>query len=67
MTDAGACETYLRLMDVCRETLGQLAEDLSGGTGCPLITGLDMTEVSIAPVYSVFGGWSGYVLDVTLA
>lgn len=64
-----ADETYLRLLEVSQAILNKLEEDLSGGqTGmpCPLLAGLLLTDVNIIPEYSVFGGWSGWSLEITL-
>ena len=64
-----ADETYLRLLEVSQAILDKLDEDLTGGqTGmpCPLLAGLSLTDVNIIPEYSVFGGWSGWSLEITL-
>lgn len=64
-----ADETYLRLLEVSQAILDKLEEDLSvGQTGmpCPLLAGLSLTDVNIIPEYSVFGGWSGWSLEITL-
>lgn len=64
-----ADETYLRLLEVSQAILDKLEEDLSGGqTGmpCPLLAGLSLTDVNIIPEYSVFGGWSGWSIEITL-
>ena len=65
-----ADETYLRLLDVSQAILDKLDEDLTGsGTGmpCPLLSGLSLTDVNIIPEYSVFGGWSGWSIEITLS
>lgn len=64
-----ADETYLRLLEVSQAILDKLEEDLSGGqTGmpCPLLAGLSLTDVNVVPEYSVFGGWSGWSIEITL-
>lgn len=68
-TPALADETYLRLLEVSQAILDKLVEDLTGGeTGmpCPLLAGLSLTDVNIVPEYSVFGGWSGWSIEITL-
>lgn len=64
-----ADETYLRLLEVSQAILDKLEADLTGGeTGmpCPQLAGLSLTEAYIVPEYSVFGGWSGWSLEITL-
>ena len=64
-----ADETYLRLLEVSQAILDKLDEDLTGGeTGmpCPQLAGLSLTDVNVVPEYSVFGGWSGWSLEITL-
>lgn len=62
--------TYRRLLTISQAILDKLDEDLTGGdTGapCPLLAGLALTDVNIVPEYSVFGGWSGWSIEITLA
>ena len=64
-----ADETYLRLLEVSQAILDRLEEDLTGGeTGmpCPLLAGLSLTDVNVVPEYSIFGGWSGWSVEITL-
>ena len=61
--------TYLRLLDISQAILDKLDADLTGGdTGmpCPLLAGLTLTDLNIVPEYSVFGGWSGWSIEITL-
>lgn len=65
-----ADETYLRLLEVSQAILDKLDEDLTGGEvglPCPLLAGLSLTDVNIVPEYSVFGGWSGWSIEITLS
>lgn len=65
-----ADETYLRLLDVSQAILDKLDADLTGGEigdPCPYLAGLTLTDLNIMPVYSVFGGWSGWSIEITLA
>ncbi len=69
-TAALADETYLRLLDVSQSILDRLTSDLAGGdvgAPCPLLAGLTLTDVEIIPEYSVFGGWSGWSIEVTFS
>lgn len=69
-TQALADETYSRLLEVSQAILEKLDEDLTGGDigrPCPLLAGLTLTDVNIVPEYSVFGGWSGWSIEITLA
>ena len=36
------------------------------GATCPLLGGLNITEASMVPIYSSFGGWSGWAIELTL-
>ncbi len=61
--------TYLRLLVISQLILDKLEEDLTGGEvgmPCPLLAGLSLTDVNIVPEYSVFGGWSGWSIEITL-
>ena len=62
-------ETYDELLQICQAAIDKLVEDLSGnpsGKGCPLLAGLNITEFSAIPIYSTFGGWSGWSAELTL-
>lgn len=68
-TPALADETYSRLLEVSQAILDKLDADLTGGEAgmpCPLLAGLSLTDVNIVPEYSVFGGWSGWSIEITL-
>lgn len=68
-TPALADSTYGRLLEISQAILDKLDEDLTGGdTGapCPLLAGLSLTDVNIVPEYSVFGGWSGWSIEIAL-
>ena len=36
------------------------------GAPCPTLSGLDITSVDVIPEFSIFGGWSGYYMEVVL-
>lgn len=60
---------YAKLLGILDLCLDRLIDDLTGGeTGapCPLLAGLDITSVDVIPEYSIFGGWSGYYMEVVL-
>ena len=68
-TQEVADRTYRELLGVCQAALGRIAEDLIGAPGsgaCPLLAGLNITEAAVAPIYSAFGGWSGWSVELTL-
>jgi len=68
-TPALADTTYLRLLEIATDIIEKLETDITGGDGstpCPLLSGLSLTDVQIFPEYSVFGGWSGWSLSITL-
>lgn len=62
--------TYIRLLDIAQAILDKLDEDLTGGESgcvCPLLAGFALTDLNVVPEYSLFGGWSGWSIEITLA
>ena len=62
-------QTYDDLLQLCQASLEKLASDLLGGPadkGCPLLAGLSITEYNVTPIFSAFGGWSGWSVELTL-
>ena len=69
-TPESAQEAYSRLLMLLQACLDKLIEDLSGGeTGapCPMLAGLDISTIDTIPEYSVFGGWSGWYMEIVLS
>lgn len=60
-----ARETYSRLLDLAQAAVIKLSDDITGG-GCGLMAGFKLTGLNVVPEYSVFGGWSGYSIELTL-
>lgn len=63
-------DTYQRLLSLIQDVLERMTEDITGektGSPCPLLAGLDIVSAEIIPEYSLFGGWSGYYLEMVLA
>ena len=58
-----AYDRLLKLLDAC---LDQLVLDLTQGDPCEPIMGLELTKADVVPEYSVFGGWSGYYVEIVL-
>lgn len=59
----------LKASGITAGCLEQLERDLSGiGTGapCPLLAGLNLTTADVVPEYSIFGGWSGWYMEIVL-
>ena len=68
-TPEAAQSAYSRLLGLLDACLERMSEDLVGGaTGspCPLLAGLEISTVDVVPEYSVFGGWSGYYMEIVL-
>lgn len=63
-----ADRTYRELLGLGQAVLDRITEDLIGkpGATCPLLGGLNITEASMVPIYSSFGGWSGWAIELTL-
>ena len=55
---------YLRLLDIADAIVGKIAEDTSGDD-CTLVSGLSMSSVNITPEASLFGGWSGWSVELS--
>lgn len=58
-------ETFDRLEDLAEKILDRLVSDITEGN-CPLLCGLDLRSVDIVPESSLFGGWSGYSIEISL-
>ena len=63
-TQATTDEAYGRLLALAQEMLSVIERDLTSG-GCRLISGLVLSEVRTVPQYSIFGGWSGWSVEMT--
>lgn len=63
-TQESADGAYDRLLDLVQLLLSRMEGDLSG-SGCPLLAGLSLTDVQVVPQYSLFGGWSGWSVEMT--
>lgn len=58
-------ETFDRLEDLADKVLDRLVSDITDGN-CPLLRGLDLRSIDIVPESSLFGGWSGYSIEISL-
>lgn len=59
-----ADKTYSRLLGLAQGLLSAIENDLTSG-GCRLMSGLILSEVRTVPQYSIFGGWSGWSVELT--
>lgn len=64
-TQESADAAYLRLLEIAQAILDRLEFDLTERP-CQLLAGLSLTDVNVVPEYSVFGGWSGWSIEITL-
>lgn len=64
-TPQKARDTYSRLLGIAQAAVSKLSDDITGG-GCGAVSGLILTGVNVVPEYSVFGGWSGYSIELSL-
>lgn len=55
-------ETYSRTLEILRAVLERIGDNL---WDCSTLAGLKMTEVNVVPEYSIFGGWSGWSMEIT--
>lgn len=63
-TQISADAAYDRLLVLAQELLSTIEGDLTSG-GCTLVAGLVLTDVQVTPIYSIFGGWSGWAVEMT--
>lgn len=57
-------QQYSRLLQIADAILNKIADDTSGDD-CNLVSGLALTSVSVVPEASIFGGWSGYSIELS--
>ena len=57
-------EQYSRLLQIADAILGKISEDTSGDD-CTLVSGLSLSSVNVVPEASLFGGWSGYSMELS--
>lgn len=62
-TEESENEQYSRLLEIADLILAYIAEETSG-QNCRLVTGLSLASVDVVPEASVFGGWSGYSIEL---
>lgn len=55
---------YARLLQIADAILGKISDDTSGDD-CTMVSGLSLSSVIIVPEASLFGGWSGYSLELS--
>ena len=55
---------YKRLLMISDAILGKIADDTSGDD-CTLVSGLSLSSVQITPEASIFGGWSGWSIELS--
>ncbi len=55
---------YRKLLLIADAILGKIADDTSGND-CNLVSGLSLSSVQITPEASLFGGWSGWSIELS--
>ena len=63
-TEESENEQYSRLLEIADLILAYIAEETSS-QNCRLVTGLALASVDVVPEASVFGGWSGYSIELS--
>lgn len=58
-------EDYSRTLAMVSDAVSMLDEAITGA-GCGALAGLGITSVSAVPEYSIFGGWSGWSVEISL-
>lgn len=59
-------EKYAELLELSNSVVSALEESLTSGD-CGYLAGFDLSSVNIVPELSLFGGWFGYSIDITLS
>lgn len=62
-TDSREDDQYNRLLELTSDILTKIEND-AGNFNNPYLKSLTLTSVEIVPETSVFGGWSGYSIEV---
>ena len=55
---------YQELAGLADAVLTRIADDATSGM-CNLLSGLKLDSVDITPESSIFGGWSGYSIEIS--
>ena len=55
---------YRKLLLIADAILGKIADETSGND-CTLVSGLSLSSVQITPAASLFGGWSGWSVELS--
>ncbi len=58
-------KSYEETLQIVNEILEKLDNDITGNNACELLSGLSIKQISMVPEYSLFGGWSGYSVEIT--
>ena len=64
-TDESEFEQYMGLMELAEAVLTKIERDTSEGF-CSSLDGLTLMTAKIVPEGSIFGGWCGYSIEVTM-
>lgn len=57
-------DQYARLLLIADAILGKMADDTSGDD-CNLVSSLSLSSAVVTPEASLFGGWSGYSVELS--
>ncbi len=63
-TEESENKQYSRLLEIAGEILATITEEASS-QNCRLVTGLSLASADVVPESSVFGGWSGYSIELS--
>ncbi len=57
-------KSYEDALEFVEAIIEKIDNDITGENACELLAGLSIKQISIVPEYSVFGGWSGYSVEI---
>lgn len=61
--------SYDRTAELLGSVLRKILDDISGGADgdrCPLLGGMDASEITVLPEAGIFGGWNGWSATITI-
>lgn len=57
---------YINILETAEQLTSKLRGDTTGATNCPLLIGMQIRTIHIAPVYKIYGGWVGWIVEIEM-
>lgn len=65
-TEEQELEQYVDILKTAEKLVTKLRCDTTGGTHCPLLLGMSIRNINVVPVYNIYGGWGGWLVEVDM-